>query len=43
MNTIETDRLSHRYGRTEAVHDLSLTVPAGSVCLRRPAKTDGRC
>ena len=32
MNTIETDRLSHRYGRTEAVHDLSLTVPAGSVC-----------
>jgi ABC-2 type transport system ATP-binding protein len=28
---IETRNLSHRYGRTEAVHDLTLTVPTGSV------------
>ncbi len=32
MNPIETHQLSHRYGRTEAVHELSLAVPEGSVC-----------
>ncbi|MBI5381274.1 MAG: ABC transporter ATP-binding protein [Opitutae bacterium] len=31
MNVIETHRLTRRYWRTEAVHDLSLAVPAGSV------------
>lgn len=33
MNTIiETEKLSRRYGRHEAVHDLSLSVPRGSLC-----------
>lgn len=32
MNIIETTGLTRRYGRTEAVHDLTLAVPAGSVC-----------
>jgi len=31
MNIIETTQLSRRYWRTEAVHDLTLAVPAGSV------------
>ena len=31
MNIIETTGLSHRYWRKEAVHDLTLAVPAGSV------------
>jgi len=31
MNIIETHDLSRRYGRIEAVHDLTLAVPAGSV------------
>jgi ABC-2 type transport system ATP-binding protein len=31
MNIIETTNLSHRYWRTEALHDLTLAVPAGSV------------
>jgi ABC-2 type transport system ATP-binding protein len=31
MNIIETQNLSHRYWRTEALRDLSLAVPAGSV------------
>ena len=31
MNIIETHALSRRFGRTEAVHDLTLSVPAGSV------------
>ena len=31
MNIIETTKLSRRYWRTEAVHDLTLAVPAGSV------------
>jgi ABC-type Na+ transport system ATPase subunit NatA len=31
MNIIETDKLTRRYGRTEAVHALTLTVPVGSV------------
>lgn len=32
MNLIETDRLTRRYWRMEAVHELSLHVPEGSVC-----------
>lgn len=32
MNAIETCQLSRRFGPTEAVHDLNLVVPAGSVC-----------
>ena len=31
MNIIETNRLARRYWRMEAVHDLTLAVPAGSV------------
>jgi ABC-2 type transport system ATP-binding protein len=31
MNIIETQQLTYRYGRTEAVHDLTLAVPAGSI------------
>ena len=31
MNIIETHQLSRRYGRADAVHGLSLAVPAGSV------------
>jgi ABC-2 type transport system ATP-binding protein len=31
MNIIETQGLTRRYGRTEAVHELDLAVPAGSV------------
>lgn len=32
MNAIETRRLSLRYGKTEALHELDLTVPAGCIC-----------
>ena len=32
MNIIETENLTRRFGRTEAVHDLTLAVPEGSVC-----------
>ena len=31
MNIIETTNLTRRYGRTEALHELNLAVPAGSV------------
>lgn len=31
MNPIETQNLTRRFGRNEAVHDLTLTVPPGSV------------
>jgi ABC-2 type transport system ATP-binding protein len=31
MNIIETTRLARRYGRTEALRDLNLVVPTGSV------------
>jgi ABC-2 type transport system ATP-binding protein len=31
MNIIETHNLTRRYGRTEAVHELNLAVPSGSV------------
>ncbi len=31
MNAIETDRLTRRFRATEAVHELTLAVPAGSV------------
>jgi ABC-2 type transport system ATP-binding protein len=30
-SAIQTSALSHRYGRTEALHDLTLTVPTGSI------------
>ena len=32
MNIIETHNLTRRFGRNEAVHDLTLAVPEGSVC-----------
>lgn len=32
MNIIETHNLFRRFGRNEAVHDLDLAVPQGSVC-----------
>jgi ABC-2 type transport system ATP-binding protein len=32
MNIIETENLTRRFGRTEAVHELTLAVPEGSVC-----------
>ncbi len=32
MNLIETDRLTRRFWRTEAVHELTLVVPEGCVC-----------
>ncbi len=33
MNTIiETENLSRRYGKQEAVHDLNLSVPRGTLC-----------
>jgi ABC-2 type transport system ATP-binding protein len=31
MNIIETQKLTRRYGRTEAVHELDLAVPEGAV------------
>jgi ABC-2 type transport system ATP-binding protein len=31
MNIIETQQLSRRYGRADALHGLDLTVPAGSI------------
>jgi ABC-2 type transport system ATP-binding protein len=31
MNVIETNDLSRRYGRTDALHGLNLSVPAGSI------------
>ncbi|HWA85332.1 MAG TPA: ABC transporter ATP-binding protein [Opitutus sp.] len=32
MNVIETAQLTRRFGATDAVHQLDLVVPAGSVC-----------
>lgn len=32
MSIIETHALSRRFGRTEAIHELTLAVPEGSVC-----------
>ncbi len=32
MNIIETQNLTRRFRRTEAVHDLTFSVPEGSVC-----------
>jgi ABC-2 type transport system ATP-binding protein len=32
MNAIETLHLGRRFGRTEAVHDLTLTIPTGCIC-----------
>ena len=32
MNIIETQGLTRRFGRAEALHGLDLAVPQGSVC-----------
>jgi len=32
MNIIETNNLTRRFGRTEAVHGLNLAIPTGSIC-----------
>jgi len=32
MHPIETENLTRFHGRTEAVHDLTLSVPEGSIC-----------
>ncbi|MCF7688882.1 MAG: ABC transporter ATP-binding protein [Cephaloticoccus sp.] len=32
MDIIETHNLTRRFGRTEAVHELNLAVPTGSIC-----------
>jgi ABC-2 type transport system ATP-binding protein len=42
MNIIETENLSRRFGRTEAVHDLTLAVPEGSVCALLGANGAGK-
>jgi len=42
MNPIEILGVSHRYGRTEALRDLSLTVPAGQVCALLGANGAGK-
>lgn len=42
MNIIETTNLSHRYWRTEAVHNLSFAVPTGSVCALLGANGAGK-
>ncbi|MBI5766338.1 MAG: ABC transporter ATP-binding protein [Verrucomicrobia bacterium] len=42
MNIIETQNLTRRYGRTEAVHELNLAVPAGSVCALLGANGAGK-
>ncbi len=42
MNIIETHNLTRRFGRTEAVHSLNLTVPAGSICALLGANGAGK-
>ncbi len=42
MNIIETQNLSRRFGRMEAVHDLSLAVPEGSVLALLGANGAGK-
>lgn len=42
MNIIETENLTRRFGRTEAVHELSLAVPQGSVCALLGANGAGK-
>lgn len=42
MNIIETHNLTRRFGRTEAVHDLNLTVPAGRTCALLGANGAGK-
>jgi ABC-2 type transport system ATP-binding protein len=42
MTTIETQDLSHRYGRTEALRGLTLSVPEGTVCALLGANGAGK-
>ena len=42
MNIIETENLTRRFGRNEAVHDLTLAVPEGSVCALLGANGAGK-
>lgn len=42
MNIIETHNLTRRFGRTEAVHDLTFALPAGSVCALLGANGAGK-
>lgn len=42
MNAIQTCNLSRRYGRLEAVRDLTLAVPTGSVCALLGANGAGK-
>src|SRR3954471_4244089 len=42
MYIIETDKLTRRFGRTEAVHELTLAVPEGSVCALLGANGAGK-
>lgn len=42
MNIIETQGLAHRYGRTEALRDLTLSVPEGTVCALLGANGAGK-
>lgn len=42
MNIIETHNLTRRFGRMEAVNDLNLTVPTGSICALLGANGAGK-
>lgn len=42
MNIIEAEKLTRRFGRTEAVHELTLAVPEGSVCALLGANGAGK-
>jgi ABC-2 type transport system ATP-binding protein len=42
MNIIEAQNLSHRYGKTEALRDLTLSVPEGTVCALLGANGAGK-
>jgi ABC-2 type transport system ATP-binding protein len=42
MKIIETLNPTRRYGRNEAVHELNLAVPTGSVCALLGAKGAGK-
>jgi ABC-2 type transport system ATP-binding protein len=42
MNIIETHGLTRRFGRNDAVHDLNLAIPQGSVCALLGANGAGK-